>query len=158
MKQRQTISVNCISKTTDFVSTCLFSHSSSSCFQQTHQQEIFSTSNATLIFIAASSFTRYRVTYGIGTKRHVVLVLHTWHTTTSHSLPLFFSLFGTRELSVAASCCVIGFAVAERMLPHLSQITAKWRSDEFSSRSCSKKDAPWAMIESRSISPKRIPP
>ena len=31
-----------------------------------HQQLIFSTSNVTLMFIAASSFTRYRVTYGMG--------------------------------------------------------------------------------------------
>ena len=109
------------------------------------------------MFIAASSFTRYRVTYGMGTKWHVVLVLHTWHTTTPHS-PSPFPLFGTRELSVAASCWVIGLAVAESMLPHLSQITARCRSDEFSSRSCSKNDAPCAMIESRSISPNRIPP
>ena len=42
-----------------------------------HQQLIFSTSKVTLMFIAASSFTRYRVTYGMGIAWQVVLVLHT---------------------------------------------------------------------------------
>lgn len=109
------------------------------------------------MFIAASSLSRYLVTYGMGTRWQVVLVLQTWHTTTPHSVSPF-PLFGTRELSVAASCWVIGLAVAESMLPHLSQMTARWRSEEFSSRSCRRNEAPCAMIESRSISPKRIPP
>ena len=109
------------------------------------------------MFIAASSFTRYRVTYGIGTRWHDVLVLHTWQTTTLREAnhPL---LFGIRSFNVAASCCVIGFAVADKILPHLSQITARCRSDEFSNRSCRRNEAPWAMIESLSISPNRIPP